>query len=304
MAETSSIEWTDATINFWWGCTAVGPGCDGCYAEAWAYRTGHRVFGQGMPRRKIKNAEMECYKLHDKADVFEQRNGRPRRVFMSSMCDIFDNEVPDAWRNQALITAERCFRLEIQMLTKRISNVPKLVPDSWKRKWPRHIGLMVTVVNQEEADRDIPRIIRLKKEYGIPWIGLSVEPLLGPIDLTPYLKDLDWVIVGGETGHHARPMHPAWACSVRDQCAEFGVAFFFKQWGEYSLGPVFRRKVKTVVLGASGRVFDNTQHALEEHLRTGVLEDLAVMRRLGKKHTGRRLDGRIHEEYPKVRIAA
>lgn len=271
MAENSKIEWTDATVNFWWGCTQVGPGCVRCYAEGLAKRYGHNVWGAGVPRRKIKGACALMQRLdndysHWAADVTcAAQNavafGLPpvlqstrRRVFVQSMSDLFDKEVPINWFAEAWGTICHCDRIDIQIVTKRISIVEKRLAQIGG-VWPCHAGLMISVVNQEEADRDIPRLLELKAKLGIPWVGLSCEPLLGAVDLTaidlppfaargnaltgrwqwaggPSTKEwerLDWVIVGGESGPKARPMQHDWARSLRDQCQAAGVAFFMKQ---------------------------------------------------------------------------
>ncbi len=235
MGETSAIEWTDATVNFWWGCTKVGPGCDHCYAESFDKRVGGAHWGTGAPRRPIASAAKTLAKLN--------RQGG-KRVFIQSMSDLFDNEVPVEWFADAwwqIAAADRC---RIQIVTKRISMVEKrlnAVP-MIRPGWPRHAGLMITVVNQDEADRDIPRLLALKARLGIPWVGLSIEPLLGPVDMAratrgflrhfSYLNlNLDWVIVGGESGHHARPMEDDWARLILAQCKAAGVPAFMKQMG-------------------------------------------------------------------------
>lgn len=241
MGEASKIEWTDATVNFWWGCTKVGPGCDHCYAETFDKRVGGAHWGTATPRRQIASAQDTIVKLNRKGG---------QRVFIQSMSDLFDNEVPGAWFDQAWAHIHNATNCSIQIVTKRISRVERAVAESGPPVWPAHAGLMITVVNQAEADRDIPRLLALKAKLGIPWVGLSMEPLLGPVDLTEWLHDstckywpgtcicsdaptdrLDWVIVGGESGPRARPMHPDWARSIRDQCKDAGVPFFMKQMG-------------------------------------------------------------------------
>lgn len=238
MGEISNIGWTDATVNFWWGCTKVGPGCDGCYAEAWDNRFGGTHWGQGVPRRKIKSAVALIHKLDNgyawwgadyAAGFLDKHCGHRRRVFIQSMSDLFDLEVELEWFAEAWRRIEVCNRIDIQIVTKRVSAVAKRLAAIGESKWPQHAGLIITVVNQEEADRDIQRLVRLKERFGIPWIGLSIEPMLGRIDLTPWIADLDWVIVGGESGVNARPINPDWARSIRDQCAAAGVPFFMKQ---------------------------------------------------------------------------
>ncbi|PZU43874.1 MAG: phage Gp37/Gp68 family protein [Sphingomonas sp.] len=220
MADNSAIEWTDATVNFWWGCTKVGPGCDHCYAEAWSKRTGESIWGLGAPRRKIKSAVSTLARL--KAET---------RVFLQSMSDLFDIEVPIEWFAEAWAAIASRPDLRVQIVTKRISVVEKRV-SVIGGTWPANAGLIISVINQAEADRDIPRLIALKAKLCITWIGLSMEPLLGGVVLRPeWLEHLNWVIVGGESGPDARPMHPEWVRSLRDQCAEAAVPFFFKQWG-------------------------------------------------------------------------
>lgn len=285
MGETSAIEWTDATVNFWWGCTKVGPGCDHCYAEAVDKRTGGAHWGTGAPRRQIASAAKTLEKLN--------RQGG-KRVFIQSMSDLFDNDVPGAWFDEAWAHIHNATNCRIQIVTKRISRVEKAVAESGPPTWPAHAGLMITVVNQVEADRDIPRLLALKEKLGIPWVGLSMEPLLGPVDLTEWLHDsdclmvlaraeatctcsdpredhIDWVIVGGESGPKARPMHPDWARSIRDQCQAAGVPFFFKQWGEW--GPLL----------------------CAENLHDDLAEKIV---RRGKARAGRLLDGREWNDMP------
>ncbi len=312
MAEQSLIEWTDATVNFWWGCTKVGPGCDNCYAETWAKRWKDDIWGVGAPRRKIKSALKLLYRLENdyaqwNADAAAGLHPNfHRRVFLQSMSDLFDREVPAEWFDEAWAAISDCTHLDIQIVTKRISYVEKRLAG---RPWPSHAGLIITVVNQDEADRDIPRLLDLKARLGIPWVGLSMEPLLGPVTLEEVwhgesalsaecwgecawcekgfpplyncqrgLQDgghwsqhptgrsgIDWVIVGGESGRNARPMQYEWATALRDQCADAGAPFFFKQWGEW----------------APRRTPDGL-----------------TMQRVGKASAGRLLDGRRHNAFP------
>ena len=206
MADGTKIEWTDATINFWWGCTKVSPACDHCYAEAWDKRFGGDHWGLGVARRKIKSAvktlhrldngyadwaaDRECAVGNAKAFGLPVPNiGIRRRVFIQSMSDLFDNEVPLEWFVEAWDTITACDRLDLQILTKRISAVEKHLAAIGAKEWPRHAGLMITVIDQAEADRDIPRLLDLKTRFDIPWVGLSIEPMLGPIDLSPWLWD-------------------------------------------------------------------------------------------------------------------
>lgn len=281
MGETSAIEWTDATANPWWGCTKVGPGCDHCYAESFDKRVGGAHWGTGTPRRRIASFAKTLEKLN--------RQGG-KRVFIASMSDLFDNEVPGEWFDEAWAHIHNATNCRIQIVTKRISRAEKAIAESGPPTWPAHAGLIITVVNQAEADRDIPRLLALKAKLGIPWVGLSMEPLLGPVDLTrtgtadsvraafpdlarrienhmrPHVINgmqiealgashqaithyqtpdhmggfevgsrfyprLDWVILGGESGHHARPMEDDWARDILAQCKAAGVPVFMKQMG-------------------------------------------------------------------------
>jgi protein gp37 len=283
MGESTNIEWTDATVNFWWGCTKVGPGCANCYAETHDKRFGGDHWGKGKERRKIKTAASLIHRLDNDyswwgadhwAGHLPKHCGSSRRVFIQSMSDLFDTEVPIEWFTEAWGLIEACNRIDIQIVTKRISDVDARLAAIGRAQWPKHAGLLITVVNQAEADRDVPRLLELKVKMGIPWVGLSIEPMLGPIDLTflrqpndgggcwwldalcvgrggwfsdeaatiptddAWARDdikthLDWIIAGGESGKHARPSHPDWFRSLRDQCAAANVPFLFKQWGEW-----------------------------------------------------------------------
>lgn len=292
MAENSAIEWTDSTVNFWWGCSKVSPGCDHCYAETWSSRFGESLWGVGAPRRKIASAVALLHKLN-RAPFHADRR---RRVFLQSMSDLFDKEVEADWFDEAWQAITVCDRLELQIVTKRVSFVEKRLNG---REWPGHAGLIISVVNQEEADRDIPRLLDLKRRLGIPWVGLSMEPLLGPIDLLSIPahgwlysdageqwggrasalrldgRGVDWVIVGGESGPKARPMHPQWRRALRDQCWISGVPFFHKQNGEYA-------SVSEV-------------EGPGEHYQ---FPDGATVRKVGKKRAGRLLDGVEHNGFP------
>lgn len=239
MGDTSGISWTDSTMNFWEGCTKVGPGCDHCYAATRDHRfngaAGVTHWGAGAPRRQMsehtRNNPMRWQR--DAAD-FLRVHGHPRRVFCSSLADIFDNEVPDEWRADAYEAMQMSPDLRWQLLTKRVGNVWKMVPSSWHAHWPKNVGLMITVVTQAEADRDIPKLEALKAEFGIPWVGLSVEPMIESFDLVDHLRrhNIDWVIIGGESGTGARPFHAGWAAFLAGVCLGASTACFVKQMGE------------------------------------------------------------------------
>jgi len=308
MADGSKIEWTDATVNFWWGCTKVGPGCDHCYAEAWAKRIGGGLWGVGAPRRKIKGAVKLLYRLEngyadwaaDQACIVGNAKafglpvptmGPRRRVFIQSMSDLFDTEVPVEWFGEAWDHIERCNRLELQIVTKRLTVIEKRLAAIGRTSWPKHAGLIISVVNQDEADRDIPRLIELKAKLGIPWIGLSMEPLLSCVVMNyVWLRHLDWVIVGGESGSNARPIHPDWVRLLRDRCAATEVPFLFKQWGEWAPSR-FGEERRLININPDGS-WEPSVGLLTVQQR--------LMAKVGKKRAGRLLDGVEHNGFPHV----
>lgn len=292
MGDETKIEWTDATVNFWWGCTKVGPGCDHCYAETWSKRTGESIWGSGVPRRKIKSAVATIHRLDNDyawwaadCQIGKLHPNSRRRVFIQSMSDLFDTEVPVEWFAEAWQHISGCDRIDIQIVTKRVPVVEKRLA-AIAGSWPGHAGLIISVVNQDEADRDIPRLIALKAKLGIPWIGLSIEPLLGAVELRPeWLQHLGWVIAGGESGKDARPMHPDWVRNLRDQCTGAGVPFLFKQWGEWAPGEGSGIRENALITYASPDGM-------------GQLRDAHTMHKAGKKAAGRLLDGAEHNGYP------
>lgn len=241
MAENSKIEWTDHTFNPWVGCTKVSPGCDNCYAEFWAKRTGNPDLWSGK-RRRTKT-------WNDPVRWNREAEGTRKRVFCASLADVFDNEAPEEWRWDLFNLIRNTPNLDWLLLTKRIGNVHKFLPEDWGNGY-QNVWLGATIVNQDEADRDIPKLLNVPARVRF----LSMEPLLGPVDLLNLsyggwpmdclngttqntmsnnfpIQRIDWVIVGGESGGKARPTKEEWALHLRDQCVSAGVAFHFKQWG-------------------------------------------------------------------------
>lgn len=309
MSDKTGIEWTDATVNFWWGCTKVGPGCDHCYAEKWDNRVGGAHWGLNVPRRKIESAGKTLHRL----------NRAWQRVFIQSMSDLFDLEVPLGWFTEAWGEIQQCSNLEIQIVTKRVSAVEKRLAQIGCTTWPKHAGLIITVVNQAEADRDIPRLLALKEKFDIPWVGLSIEPMLGPIDLHRWLEmsgldtdlglsnpGIDWVICGGESGKHARPMHPDWPRAVRNQCETAGVPFLFKQWGEWQHGSTLGKepKIDAAVLNDGTLIWPATHQKVIDADRLSAVPPRRpeMIARVGKKRAGRLLDGIEHNGYPTSKL--
>lgn len=317
MAENSAIEWTDHTFNPWIGCTKVGPGCDNCYAADLSRARLGVPWGPGQPRR---HTAASTWKQPRAWNNRAARLGIRYRVFCASLADVFDNEVPAEWRADLFALIRETPHLDWLLVTKRIGNAAKMAEAAGG--WPVNVWLGATIVNQAEAERDIPKLLAFD---GGPLIRfLSMEPLLGPVDLskvrwhvggypmegalpTPGEPDdfiywahqygIAWVIVGGESGPHARPMHPDWARSLRDQCAAAGVPFLFKQWGEHSLSydrdrddPDWRRcsdqeRTRGQWLNLAG---GTGFHGERVHYAA----------RVGKKAAGRLLDGVQHDGVP------
>jgi protein gp37 len=326
-----------------------------------------KMWGVNGFRYETANWERELRRLNRKAANAELDAGiggalrqyeRPR-IFINSLSDTFEDwkgpvyrlddgkpavvaQSLDDVRARFFRVAEECTELDILLLTKRPENVLRMTPGHWTSPsfgctWPSHIWMLTTVEDQEHANKRIPELLKIPAKVR----GLSVEPLLGKVDLSrwatlrsdgkllcceccykdgcdeprhyyrrncPHCKGtgalttgLDWVIVGGESGHGARPMHPDWVRSIRDQCVVAGVPFFFKQHGEW--GPILDRDKEDPDWRYDYAITKRDQ----EHYRTINLaggqgfhgDRLYVMRKLGKKNAGRVLDGRTWNEVPK-----
>lgn len=247
VAENSGISWTDHTFNPWIGCTQIGPGCDHCYAKRLAESRLNVQWGDDAPRYRTKDGNWSKVRRWQRGAVeFRRSHHRKQRVFSASLADIFDNQVPPEWRLDFWQLVEQCPDLEFLIVTKRVPNILKMLPHFWGALRPdgvtpkfSHVVMLATVVNQSEADRDVSRLIAVKRRF--PWlrIGLSIEPMLGPVKLTrEQLRWIDWVIVGGESAQGKGPrdlvaLDPDWARDVADQCYAALVPFHFKQWGHY-----------------------------------------------------------------------
>jgi protein gp37 len=218
MADKSSIEWTDATWNPVTGCTKISAGCDNCYAERFSERF------RGTPGHPFENG----FDLTLRPQRLDQPLSwrRPRMIFVNSMSDLFHKDIPKAHISAVFDTMEKADWHIYQVLTKRSSLLMKFINDRYRtRPAPAHMWFGVSVENEQATSR----IAHLQKaNAGIRF--LSVEPLIAPIGRLN-LHGIHWVIVGGESGPGARPMHPKWAVDVRDQCVSASIAFFFKQWG-------------------------------------------------------------------------
>ncbi|MFP4438962.1 MAG: DUF5131 family protein [Chloroflexaceae bacterium] len=259
MARFSTIEWTDHTFNPWWGCTKVSPGCANCYAETWAHRYEQGLWGKQAQRRLFGEHHWKQPLRWNRKAVEQQQRFR---VFCASMADVFEDhpDVHDARQHLwQIITVTPM--LDWLLLTKRPENILPMIPATWREQLPWNIWLMTSVETQQQAEQRIPVLLSLPARIH----ALSVEPLLGSVDLSIWLPSLQWVIVGGESGYRARPLHPAWVRTVRNQCIAANVAFFFKQWG----------------------TFYPSEHG-----------DTIHFARVGKKAAGRLLDGRTWDDVP------
>jgi len=245
----TKIEWT-ATIdangvvhpgysfNPWIGCTKVSDGCKHCYAETLMdHRYGKVQWGPTGTRQRTSAANWRKPLQWNKQ---AQAEGVRYRVFCASLADVFENnpQLLD-WRQELFALIEQTPNLDWLLLTKRPQHVFDFVPKHWLAGLPANIWLGTSVENQEQADKRIPDLMAIPAKVHF----LSMEPLLGPVDLRQYYREegagayslwldyIDWVIVGGESGKEARPMQLEWAQSIAEQCKNADVPFFMKQLG-------------------------------------------------------------------------
>ena len=200
MGENSKIEWTDHTFNPWTGCTKVSPGCDHCYAEAWAKRSGLVQWGNNPRRRTTENNWKKPVKWNSEAVEFKQEHGHRLRVFCASLADVFDNQVPSSWRKDLFALIRECGRLDWLLLTKRPQNISKMLPSNWGDGYP-NVWLGMTAEDQTYFDQ------RWKHLQKIPAVikFISYEPAIGPLRLPTDGPHPDWLISGGESGGGAGP---------------------------------------------------------------------------------------------------
>lgn len=349
MGLETEISWCHTTANLWWGCTEASPGCDFCYARSYdAFRGGVMAhWGSDAPRMAIKGV----WANFTKAQKLAEAEGQDRRTFVGSMMDIFEKSMPlvdRAGERLELSTGdlrERYFREVVPntpnllhlMLTKRPSNIERMLPPHWLVSPQPNVMFGYSAVNQDTAEH-IRHLIRVPGRH-----FLSMEPLLGLTDLTLYREvegyevktdtlrgvesidgqghlpvgHVDWVIVGGESGPNARPMHPIWAQWVRDQCQAANVPFHFKQWGEWIpksqvadlvdgrwvIRPEWVEIINTtkewgaLKLDGSYSRFTSTWNGRQ--LEPGDDYEVTVFR-VGKHNAGRLLDGVTHDDAPGV----
>lgn len=241
MAENSGIEWTHHTFNPWIGCTKISAACDHCYAEAWDNRFSGNRWGPHADRTRTKTWGSPI-----KWQKIAKAEGQRYRVFVASLADVFDNHrsILPAWRRELWALIRQCPDLDFLLLTKRPENIARFLPDDWDTGY-HNVWLGCTVEDQKAADRakhliKVPAVVHF----------LSMEPLIGPVDLSAVIHGLEWVITGGENGANFRPVDPDWFRLLRDQCAAASVPFLFKQWEGRN-----QREIK-----ALGRQLDGVVH--------------------------------------------
>ena len=315
----SNIEWTDKVWNPVTGCTKVSEGCRNCYAEKMSKRQ------QGMGTKGYEDGfKVTCHE--DRLDQ-SLRWKKPRRVFVCSMGDLFHKDVPDEFILSVFGHIMAAQKHTFIILTKRPERIPVFMEDI--HTFPPNIQIGTSVEDQPTADERIPHLLKLKNVFPEIKIFVSYEPALGPVFFDPFFEgsclhcygqgegvigedcptchgtgdgpSLDWVVMGGESGHGARPMHPDWARSVRDQCEEAGVPFMFKQWGEWSPFDTFEE--------ANAEDGWGTRKDLKVLWREGIRgsgllgdpvdawkEGCRAFKRVGKKAAGNLLDGKEHME--------
>lgn len=249
MADSTGIEWTDATWNPTTGCTAVSAGCDNCYAERLANRLHQDTYTQKLPVVDTEENREDPFAVRtwpDRLSVPEKWSS-PRHVFVNSMSDLFHKDIPESFVREVFEVMLRVDRHVYQILTKRPARAARffnekhndLVPGD---RLPDHIWIGTSVENQE-VDYRIRHLTAVPASVRF----LSCEPLIGSLDLSPFLAHrngrgagpadgdhIHWVIVGGESGPGNRDIDQEWVRLLRDQCLDAGIPFFFKQWGGWT----------------------------------------------------------------------
>lgn len=338
MADHSNIEWTDASWNPVTGCSHVSEGCRFCYAETMAKRL-HAMGQTGYTDLPwtAQNAEHNVMCHEDRLDI-PLKWKKPRKIFVNSMSDLFHERVPFEFIKQVFNRMCRANHHTYQVLTKRADRMLEFwqwfenegYAESFMPSIPKHIWMLVSVENQKAADERIPKLVQVPAAVR----GLSCEPLLGPVDLVEMRLDregapakagamewydplgnihdkedgivgftfdpgINWVIVGGESGPHARPMNPGWARSLRDQCVAADVPFFFKQHGEWFPRDQWEHNPELIL--------PDDDVAYINGPRTFVFEepgDVTAMHKVGKHAAGRLLDGVEWNEFPQTAVPA
>lgn len=290
----TKIEWTNESWSPVTGCTKISEGCKNCYAE----RMSHRLKGRfGYPEENPFTPTFHSDRLREPLSW-----KKPKMVFVCSMGDLFHEEISFEMVNAVFSAMSDADHHTYQVLTKRPWRMLKyfnIKSDQHGIPWQpkNNVWIGVTAENQEQANIRIP--ILLQTHAAVRFV--SCEPLLSPINLKNYLSPLEgggrrpgginWVIAGGESGHGARPMHPDWPRSLRDQCQATGVPFFFKQWGEYIPWEAGKDK-SSQYFSQNDKILLSDEHDFIEKLE---------FEKVGKKSAGRLLDGEEWGQYPEIK---
>lgn len=322
MGKHTGVEWCDHTFNIIFGCSKVSGGCKFCYADGIATRFGFDVWGPpATTARKTMSAAYWQQPLRwNRAAV---KAGKIASVFCCSMGDVFE-EHPTVRQEQQKLWAliDSTPNLFWLLLTKRPQNIRAHIPQSWLERPRRNVGFGTSCESQETAQQRIPHLVDVPAYLRF----LSCEPLLGPLDLAAWLAPvangdcggcvdrhsegthwlgsiqhpagapIHWVIGGGESGPKARPCHPDWARSLRDQCVHYSTPFFWKQWGEWVAPDHLDGDLANDLLLASRKGWDDYR---QKHFSTSAWAGQTVVR-LGKKTAGCLLDGSTWNEFPLV----
>jgi protein gp37 len=271
----TKIEWATETWNPVTGCTPVSEACQNCYAKRMANRLRGRF---GYPEDEPFRVTLHPEKLDEPL-----KWKKPRRVFVCSMGDLFHEDVPHSAIQKVLYRVRMAKWHTFLILTKRPERMRAFFMQYYVTGHIPNLWLGVTAENQARADERIPILLQIPAAVRF----VSVEPMMGPVDLSWCNYTLDWVICGGETGPGARPMHPDWARSLRDQCQEAGTPFFFKSWGNYC---------------APSQMPEDTYRGWEYHHGTENCwrEDDPTPWEVGKKAAGHLIDGQEWRQFPEV----
>lgn len=337
----SKIEWTHrpGTKSEVWnpvqGCSLESQGCANCYAMTFA----HRFSGPGAPFEGLTKKTNSGVKWNGNIRLVTEALHKPlswktpRTCFVNSMSDLFHEKVPFDFIDNVFAVMDCCPQHTFIILTKRSKRMKQYFDE--KREWHvsqlkyayksddadlsawplKNVWMGVSVENQEKADERIPDLLRIPSEIRF----LSCEPLIGPISLDKCIHLLNWVIVGGESGHNASPMHPDWVRDLRNECRSHNVPFFFKQWGEFrpfeeSYPPFYRDCAIGIEVDGHFMNFIDYNHKSEAGKYNGfrwmpAMESITYCLehkssncswlRMGKKESGNFLDGVQHLEFPK-----
>lgn len=317
MSDMSGIEWTRSTWNPTVGCSLMSPGCTHCYAMKLAHSLATRfknAAGQkyiGLTKKASSGDPVwtGVVRLSEEALPIPLQWRKPRLVFVNSMSDLFHESLPVSAVDRVFAVMGLAGQHIFQLLTKRPDRMRDYLNDPKTEErvrlqaemmalhlnvnarigaWPlRNVWCGTSVEDQRRADERIPQLLDVKAHTRF----LSIEPLLSAVVLTKAAprkalsKGIHWIIVGGESGRKARPMHPLWAGSLRDECLKFGIPFFFKQWGQWSTER-HGKKVKSIGLTPDGlQVEPGTKGAV-------------ALWSVGKKLAGKRLDNKVYQDYP------